>query len=619
MEHPVDPPGIGLQIGMAAALRFKRDGHSMLLEWQRTAHWQRRCKAVLQQAAGRLKNRSLSLAMQEWQYQTWKAVALRRAAQLVQKHSMVAAFNTWKVYHELHLLERALAKFTQLSTSKALASWKEFVALAKDKRAKVQKASQACFASSLQRAWATWQATVHRNKLLRKALESRQAGLVRSYLQHWQQAAQQRRKHSVTAHTLSHNSVVGQTQRLLQHWHATFKAVRCFKRLYCSRAFQAWADKTAHKQDMRQKLMTVSQLLMHGSLARCFQAWQQDTQASVLKRKAFARKQHAIRDAVRIGDQIIRRKRRMLLAGTFNAWRLRAGVYRQVARRFQASLHLTLRWAWTQWKAQLATQALERQWEAQSVDFASYWMVKRLFWKWRQVQSQQATATTAKLTAAAAFAFQTTSGTVFTRWQQFVQLQRERRRRLQAAFVSVMEADVSSRLRLCFERWQNYQRQGQLLSAKSDVVLQLSQRRILQDMFSTWAAYTSAMKADMQPESPFMSPRSSKLNRTLVRRMAAMSGSVMVDPGSDDETDLYNNLYVSPSMVNAEDRLEHLSPFVSLSKNLRRTHTPPTFDNYSDAEDSSFDAHPVADSIHQARVQQYMDVAGSVSSQSPRS
>lgn len=83
-------------------------------------------------------------------------------------------------------------------------------------------------------------------------------------------------------------------------------------------------------------------------------------QASVLKRIAFVRKQHAIRDAVRIGDQIIRRKRRMLLAGTFNAWKLRAGIYRQVARRFQASLQLTLRWAWTQWKAQLATQVLIR-------------------------------------------------------------------------------------------------------------------------------------------------------------------------------------------------------------------------------------------------------------------
>lgn len=80
------------------------------------------------------------------------------------------------------------------------------------------------------------------------------------------------------------------------------------------------------------------------------------SQVSVLKRVAFARKQRAIRDAVRIGDQIIRRNRRMLLASTFNAWKLRAGVYRQVARRFQAALEVTLRWAWGQWRAQLATQ-----------------------------------------------------------------------------------------------------------------------------------------------------------------------------------------------------------------------------------------------------------------------
>lgn len=109
---------IVLQVSMAAALRFKRDGHSVLLEWQRIARWQRRCKAVLQQAAGRLKNRSLSLAMEEWQYQVWKGSAIRRAARFVQNHSLVAAFNSWKAHHELQLLERAVAKFTQLSTSK---------------------------------------------------------------------------------------------------------------------------------------------------------------------------------------------------------------------------------------------------------------------------------------------------------------------------------------------------------------------------------------------------------------------------------------------------------------------------------------------------------------------
>ena len=106
------------KVGLAVALRFKRDGHAVLLEWQRVAHWQRRCKAVLQQAAGRLKNRSLSLAMEEWQYQTWKAAAFRRAARFVQNRAVVAAFNSWKAYHELCLLERAVAKFTQLSTGK---------------------------------------------------------------------------------------------------------------------------------------------------------------------------------------------------------------------------------------------------------------------------------------------------------------------------------------------------------------------------------------------------------------------------------------------------------------------------------------------------------------------
>ena len=106
------------KVGLAVALRFKRDGHAVLLEWQRIAHWQRRCKAVLQQAAGRLKNRSLSLAMEEWQYQTWKAAAFRRAARFVQNRAIVAAFNSWKAHHELCLLERAVAKFTQFSTCK---------------------------------------------------------------------------------------------------------------------------------------------------------------------------------------------------------------------------------------------------------------------------------------------------------------------------------------------------------------------------------------------------------------------------------------------------------------------------------------------------------------------
>ena len=108
-----------------------------------------------------------------------------------------------------------------------------------------------------------------------------------------------------------------------------------------------------------------------------------------------------------------------------------------------------------------------------------------------------------------------------------------------------------------------------------------------------------------------------QLDRTLVRRMAAMSGNILVDPGSDDEEELYNNIYVSPSMVNAEGRAEHLNPYVSLSRNLRRTHTPPTFDDYDDAADepgNTFDLHSAAHSLYQAHAEQVIEDTGSSAS-----
>ena len=105
----------------------------------------------------------------------------------------------------------------------------------------------------------------------------------------------------------------------------------------------------------------------------------------------------------------------------------------------------------------------------------------------------------------------------------------------------------------------------------------------------------------------------------MVRRMAVMSGNILVDPGSDDEDNLYDNIYVSPSMLNAEGRVEHLDPYVRLSKNLRRTHTPPTFDDYNDSVEQltgSFDMHSVAASLRQVRTRMPNDLESS-SSMSP--
>ncbi|KAL3130282.1 hypothetical protein ABBQ38_008114 [Trebouxia sp. C0009 RCD-2024] len=126
-----------LKIEKATAFRCKREGRSVMLGWQRTVHRRRRHKAVLQQSTTRLHLRCLRQVMQEWQFQTWKAIAVRRVAQFVQTHSLRPAFNTWKACHRLEL---AMAKAKHTSTRRALAGWKEFVALRKAKLGVTQKA-----------------------------------------------------------------------------------------------------------------------------------------------------------------------------------------------------------------------------------------------------------------------------------------------------------------------------------------------------------------------------------------------------------------------------------------------------------------------------------------------
>ena len=101
--------------------------------------------------------------------------------------------------------------------------------------------------------------------------------------------------------------------------------------------------------------------------------------------------------------------------------------------------------------------------------------------------------------------------------------------------------------------------------------------------------------------------------------MAVTAGSILVDPGSDDEDQLYDNVYVSPAMLSAENRAEQLDPFVRLSKNLRRTHTPPTFDDYNDSMEQpagAFHMHSVATSLRHVRTRLPNDQE-SVSSASP--
>ena len=68
-----------------------------------------------------------------------------------------------------------------------------------------------------------------------------------------------------------------------------------------------------------------------------------------MKGAAFARKQVALRQAVAIGDAILRAKRRELVAACFGGWRMRARVLLLVQQRLGERLRGSLAMAWAEW------------------------------------------------------------------------------------------------------------------------------------------------------------------------------------------------------------------------------------------------------------------------------
>ena len=150
----------------------------------------------------------------------------------------------------------------------------------------------------------------------------------------------------------------------------------------CS-ANSATACHTPCPQAKREALRQAVNLLSRGATARCFVAWRSLAAAMTLKRAAFARKQAAIRQAVAVGDAIVRQRRwvqseggggfcwsqhrldcpslfipsqpslcRRLLALTcFQAWRARTRVSQLVQQRLEERLQGSLRGCFRRWVA----------------------------------------------------------------------------------------------------------------------------------------------------------------------------------------------------------------------------------------------------------------------------
>lgn len=98
------------------------------------------------------------------------------------------------------------------------------------------------------------------------------------------------------------------------------------------------------------------------------------------------------------------------------------------------------------------------------------------------------------------------------RWKLFVELQHERRDRLRAAFEVVVEADAQQVLQKALEAWQGAITRSQVVAARSDTGFERTRLRRLGEIMALWSAYAVAMRTELDPGSPFLSPRNAKVS-----------------------------------------------------------------------------------------------------------
>ena len=223
----------------------------------------------------------------------------------------------------------------------------------------------------------------------------------RHILWHWLEAAHLRRMRKETGRFLQHKTATVVLSSALTEWRAWRVACRVMRRMYMAAPFACWRERVVEKASARRRLLQAAQVIMFGGLSRAFQAWRQDTevrdeedarctafywanfrteirrpshcrryaasarlrpllrcllttghmsQLRCAKRAAFERKQHALREAVQMGDRLARRRRQSCAAACLTAWRMTAAKYRSVRAALQRSTMATLEGSYARWR-----------------------------------------------------------------------------------------------------------------------------------------------------------------------------------------------------------------------------------------------------------------------------
>ncbi|GLC68585.1 hypothetical protein PLESTF_000711300 [Pleodorina starrii] len=542
-----------------AAARIKTKD-AVMREWRHMVWYNGRLRLAASVLRSKVGRQALRSALELWRDTAARWAGLKGILARTMARTMSAAWEAWmeQVVEGRQRLQAArsiAARGSRRELAVALRAWRRLVAAINAARCLLAHAQR----RQLEWAWAVWQEAVFQAGVERGGqLHERQ--VARRVLRGWQGLAADTRRGAQLKAAMQQRLA----HKALMEWRRQWVVRASCRRLYCRRALLGWHERTQELRATRARLWHASRVILFGCLARCFSAWWQLTQAMSIKRAVFVRKQRALAEALRRGDELAARRNAELAELTFRAWGLRASMGKEVRRR-QAALRArtatAVLGAWREY-------ARVRRVRAAKQDAVTR---RRLLARPLAVWRQAAAALSAKMERAVAHRRLVLLDAALTAWQLHHGVMEQRRRALRRALAAGAAAGAAALRARAWEAWCEFMVRRMGLWELVEQAFQRRCRRVLGEAFDVWLKYTQAMRSGgIDPGSPYLTPRDRGADRWLVTRMAALAGNeqaLAVPESASLPAGLLDGLYPSSALKAALERRQEVAAFLSMARN----------------------------------------------------
>ncbi|KAK3249854.1 hypothetical protein CYMTET_40736 [Cymbomonas tetramitiformis] len=465
-----------------------------LVEWRSWVRYLVESEAKVERNMNQMDLKILGEKWETWRTRVERCCKLRRVYNMCTRGMEMRALQRWLEHHEelkdlradRHSMRKVLMRAFFIIASHKVDQ--------KAKKAKMQRAGLLWMGGLRERAVRGWRRCAELMRKLRRLMGSVARGLLRKALTEWAYETRVCLMLKLNGEELASRGVLGFGHRMFQFWNKMMHASRHHRIRLVAWFLAHWRTSVGIASNRRRVLLYAVQRLKGRNLQNCWNGWRYLVHLIVTRRLRFIRKQQALKTALAIGEETLRRKRRNLLLTVLAVWRMCVVRERTMMKLMRRQLRGSMNWAFVQWREVVDFMVEFRAKMEVANAFRHETALLKYLQKWQDAVDLQKEDMLRKVELALEFAFGQYTSYALVRWRAFADHSRARRDVLRGALVKIYAWEMEAIVRKIFVSWRDEMRYRDREVGLIELADGHRMKRVAETCFLMWSSYTKAMR-----------------------------------------------------------------------------------------------------------------------------